>query len=172
GKKRETAWADGGTNFASYFGITRWGFIGEYCLQECEEVDKIFTVKFFIKNDRGQTFWSGLNNNEFPYNTGYWCDKLSVIPLVSGDYKLVLHNNQYQYDYGTISLQVNGDKVKIKAVSTFPHADFVMYRMHAFIGTMDELDALKEDTGCPDYLNFPLILEKEGNIIEAEYMLN
>ncbi|MCG8700903.1 MAG: hypothetical protein MI922_22820 [Bacteroidales bacterium] len=172
GKTREIAWADGGIRFASFFGINQWGYLGKYQVQYCNKVDKYFTAKFYVKNERGETFWCGLNNQQPFFNTGNWCDKLSVVPLASGTYDLVLYNNQYEFDYGYLTLDVNGSNVTINAVSTFPKEDFVMYTMHAFIGTMEELDALKGDYGCPNYLSFPYILQQEGNEIEIEYNIN
>ena len=46
--KDKSAWADGGMAFSEYFDTDKWGFLSEYCIEECELV---IAFKIYMTTD-------------------------------------------------------------------------------------------------------------------------
>jgi hypothetical protein len=44
----ETAWGNGNLTFEDEFGIKRWGFLINYCPEECEGKDFVFAAKVYV----------------------------------------------------------------------------------------------------------------------------
>ncbi|MCG8699298.1 MAG: hypothetical protein MI922_14680 [Bacteroidales bacterium] len=168
-----SAWA-GTISFKEFFKTRKWGYFDRYCVKLCPtDEDKLFTIKFHVKNDKGESFWAAINTGEFHYQTGDWCDKMSVVTLKDSTYPVVLYNNDYEFDFGKVTTKVVDDKVTvINAITTFGYEDFVIYKTFGFIGTEDELKALEGDNGCPANESFPLYEEVEGRELEFEYNMN
>jgi len=80
--KDQMVWADGGMMFRDYFDTNKWGYLGEYCLEDCELV---IAFKSYMTRDWAVTsggpgnigfiayydFVPDYNGNKIYYNTDY-----------------------------------------------------------------------------------------------------
>lgn len=166
--KDETAWGWDGdefNNFEDAFGITRWGYFGEYCKVECEESDPMYlTIKSFFKDSTLTNYYTYLTSDELlsPYSSG-WCPNLGLLEIAAeGDYTYDLLVSGYHEKIGTAVINVTTTEIIVTLDLDDPESNF--YKTYMFYGTMDELSNYGSPDTCPNYTAFPITNYNNNNI--------
>lgn len=145
----ETAWA-GCISFEDYFGITRWGLLCEYCMQECTD-DMFLALKTILKDTANKVEkWGVLSDGESVYKNG-WCSLMSLVEIEDrATYNLLTEG---EVVVGTVMLDIADDILVVTVSSGLETYDLIYTT--AFIGTAAELEAYNPNNYCPEYWNFP-----------------
>jgi hypothetical protein len=157
----ETIWAmdpDNVLSFENVFGVTRWGWVIEDCIDDCDEPEmKYFYVKSFTIDDWGnKNFWVSVNEGEqIPETSNWkWCTSTAINLVEDG----ATHKLTRYYDQALVgNVDISVDASNVTFTLTFDDAVvpsyFSFYETSLFYGTMAEFDDSMTSEGCPDYTN-------------------
>ena len=146
----ETAWGweneEEMFTFENFFDIKRWGYLGDYCIEECTDY-KYLTMKFWYTEEDGEKRWGVIQAVHQFYFQDNWCDKMGVIIPTEDTTLNVTHGTLL---IGEITLDV-GEEL-IHGIINLDDPTSVIDSTFVFYGSFSDLVTYGS---CPDYLNFP-----------------
>lgn len=152
----ETAWGWKNENeeftFEEYFGTNRWGYLGDYCIEECNDINILALKTRYVDTVANRAWTTTLYTGEAPFDTD-WCKRLSLIePANEEVYDMYDH-------YGSISGQTKTliTEGNLKLIITTPLENTIVKESYFYFGSITEFynTFMLEGESCPDVLSFP-----------------
>ena len=172
--KDKIVWADGGIMFKDYFDTDKWGYLGEYCLNDC---DLVIAFKSYMTSDWAVTsggpgnigfiayydFVPNYIGNKVYYNTD-WTNPNTNNPV--GNIIVSDIDNDGLWEV-TVD---NSDRTDLK----FKLGDGTGLGAFLFVGTLDDYNNfLKVDPPVQDFKNYPYKIltdsEEDEIIFELDF---